>query len=146
MLPAFNPRGLLPPGIHEADWPEFVQRFGQTARRVFLLAGLKEALRSLQAAGCSVVYVGGSFVTDKAEPGDFDACWSLEGVQPERLNPVLLDFSEGRAAQKAMFGGELFPAELPEGGSGRTFLTFFQTDKETGRRKGIVSLSLDTLD
>jgi hypothetical protein len=29
---------------------------------------------------------------------------------------------------------------MPEGASGRAFLEFFQTDKETGRSKGIVGL------
>lgn len=146
MIPAFDARGNLPPGIHFAGWPEFAARFGQTARRRFLLTGLKAALRALQTAGCPLVYVDGSFVTNKPAPGDFDACWSVEGVQPERLDSVLLDFSEGRAAQKAAFGGELFPAQLPEGVSGRTFLTFFQTDRETGLAKGIVALPLDTMD
>ena len=59
------------------------------------------------------------------------------------LDPVFLDFNDGRAAQKARFGGELFPAELPEGGSGKRFLDFFQTDRKTGRRKGIVTITLD---
>jgi len=145
MIPAFDPRGILPPGIHAAQWPEFVGRFGGTPRRAYLLAGLKSALRSLQGAGCSLIFVDGSFVTAKPEPGDFDACWGVSGVQPELLDPTLLDFSEGRAAQKARFGGELFPAELPEGVSGRTFLEFFQTDKETGLPKGIIALDLDAL-
>ncbi len=146
MIPAFDARGVLPSGIHPAEWAAFVERFGGTSRRERLLAGLRSALASLQEAGCSLVYVDGSFVTAKPEPGDFDACWSLSGVQPELLDPALLDFSNGRAAQKAAFQGELFPAELPEGISGRTFLEFFQTDKETGLPKGIVALDLDTLD
>jgi len=146
MIPAFDVRGNLPPGIHLAQWPEFTALFGVTARRKILLAGLKAALVNLQEAGCTLVYVDGSFVTAKMEPGDFDACWSLNAVVPELLNPVLLDFSEGRAVQKAAFGGELFPAELPEGVSGRTFLEFFQTDKETGRPKGIIALDLGMID
>lgn len=146
MIPAFDRRGKLPPGIHSADWPEFAERFGGTAHRRLLLAGLKSAALNLQEAGCSLAYVDGSFVTAKPEPGDFDACWGIAGVVPELLDPVLLDFSSGRAAQKAKFRGELFPAELPEGASGRTFLDFFQTDKETGLPKGIVALDLDMVD
>jgi hypothetical protein len=145
MIPPFDPRGLLPPGLHPARWTEFAARFGGTPRRQALLVGLREALENLRDAGCSLAYVDGSFVTVKPEPGDYDACWGIRGVIPERLDPVLLDFSDGRAAQKARFGGELFPAELPEGGSGRTFLEFFQTDRETGRHKGIVALEINTL-
>ncbi len=67
-------------------------------------------------------------------------------LKPDRLDPVLLDFRDGRAAQKAKYGGELFPAELPEGLSGRTFLEFFQTDRDTGGPKGIVSIDLNAQD
>lgn len=142
MLPNFDADGNLPAGVHAADWPEFVARFGFSGRRQGLLVGLEAALRSLQDAGCALAYVDGSFVTAKKEPGDFDACWGIAGVDPALLDPVLLDFSNGRAAQKARYGGELFPAELPEGGSGRTFLEFFQTDRSTGAAKGIVSIDL----
>jgi hypothetical protein len=48
----------------------------------------------------------------------------------------------GRAAQKAKYLGELFPAQMGEGGSGLTFLELFQVDKETGKPKGIVALDL----
>jgi hypothetical protein len=75
-------------------------------------------------------------------PGDFDACWSVSGVDPNLLDPVLLTFDNHRAAQKAKYFGEMFPAELPEGVSGRRFLDFFQIDKITGRPKGIVGLRL----
>jgi hypothetical protein len=146
MIPPFDARGALPAGIHPADWPEFVGRFGFSARRHRLLAGLAAALESLRDAGCTLAYVDGSFVTAKKEPGDFDACWGVAGVDPGRLDPVLLDFDDGRAAQKAKYGGEMFPAELPEGLSGRRFLEFFQTDRETGAAKGIVSIRLDAQD
>jgi hypothetical protein len=41
--------------------------------------------------------------------------------------------------------GELFPAQFRAGGSGETFLEFFQTDKETGNPKGIIVLDLRRL-
>jgi len=142
MIPPFRRNGNLPAGLHEASWLELVKRFGTTTRRSLLLEGLKAALDALYAAGCNKVYVDGSFVTRRPEPGDFDACWDITGVEPGRLDPILLDFSNGRAAQKARYLGELFPAQLPEGLSGRTFLDFFQTDRHTGQRKGIVVIDL----
>lgn len=143
MLVSFDEDGNLPSGIHWASWKEFENRFGTNSRRKRLLNGLQRAVSSLQKAGCRVVFVDGSFVTSKELPGDFDACWSVEGVNPDLLDPVLLDFSNGRAAQKVKFGGELFPAELIEGGSGKPFLEFFQMDKNTGKPKGIVGLRLE---
>ena len=94
----------------------------------------------LHAAGCQSVYLDGSFVTSKDKPIDFDACWDMTGVDVQRLDPVLLDFSNSHAAQKARFGGELFQAQLPNGLSGRTFLESFQIDKQTGDPKGIIAL------
>jgi hypothetical protein len=106
------------------------------------LEGLKEALRLLRVAGCRLVYLDGSFVTAKPEPGDFDACWGVSGVEVERLDPLFLDFSNSRARQKARFLGEFFPADLPEGVTGKTFLEFFQMDKEAGNPKGILVIDL----
>ncbi|NOX56029.1 MAG: hypothetical protein GXP27_16620 [Planctomycetes bacterium] len=145
MIPEFDDVGNLPPGIHWCSWAEFVARFGSTARRRVLIAGLLNALSLLRKAGCRAVYVGGSFVTAKASPGDFDVCWDVDGVDVDRLDPIFFEFSRSRAAQKRRFGGELFPAELPEGITGQTFLEFFQTDRSTGRRKGIVAIRLEDL-
>jgi hypothetical protein len=105
---------------------------------------LRRALDALRRAGCRTVYIDGSFVAAKGRPNDFDGCWAVAGVDPDLLDPVLLDFSNGRAAQKAKYGGELFPAEAPEGISGRVFVDFFCHDAE-GRPRGILQISLETL-
>ncbi len=84
-------------------------------------------------------------MTAKEEPGDFDACWDAVGVDPDALDPILLDFSEGRRAQKERFGGELFPADVTEAGAGVRFLDYFQRDRETGDPKGIVEIDLEAL-
>lgn len=144
-VPAFNRRGNLPPGFHPADWTELQERFGGTEKREALLAGLRLALNSFRAAGCRTVYLDGSFVTSKLVPGDFDACWDSVNVDMTRLDPVLLDFNDRRAAQKVKYGGEFFPADWDADGLGTRFLDFFQIDKETGQRKGIVVIQLEPL-
>jgi hypothetical protein len=120
-----------------------VDRYGTTDRRRELLEGLQQALETLRAAGCRRLYIDGSFVTAKDEPADFDACWEIAGVDPSRLDPVLLTFANRREAQKARFGGELFPAESAADPHGTRFLDYFQQDKVTGERKGIVALDLE---
>ncbi len=145
MLPDFDNDGNLPPGLHWATWDEVFARFGYNQRRLDLLRGLLAALQSLKAAGCVNVYIDGSFVTSKALPGDFDGCWEIGNVDPTVLDPILLKFEPGRIAQKAKFGGELFPAEAPSGGGNLTFLEFFQVDKDTGNGKGIIALELRKL-
>ena len=130
--------------------PGFTEQFGKNFLNVSGIPGIgkhcwmawqpRSILLSLQVADQSI---NGSFVTKKLEPGDYDLCWSIDGVAPERLDPVLLDFSPaGRLAMKAKYRGDLFPAEVPESASGKAFLDFFQTDKRNGKPKGIVLLDL----
>lgn len=145
MIPPFDDSGSLPPGIHEADWNELESRFSDSSRRVELLAGLRLALRALRDAGCRTAYVDGGFVTAKEEPEDFDACWDAVGVDASLLDPVLLDFSDGRRGQKERFGGELFPSIASAEPAGTRFLDFFQRDRETGKPKGIVAVDLKDL-
>jgi hypothetical protein len=141
VIPGFDPSsGRLPPGEHVAGWDEVAERFGWTERRRRLLDGLAEALALLAEAGCVRVWLNGSFVTAKDEPGDFDACWDTAGVDLDVLDPVLLDLSDHRRMQKSRFGGELFP-NVVEAGSGLVFSEFFQNERDAGR-KGIVVVNL----
>jgi hypothetical protein len=143
VIPQFNANGLLPEGVYAATLEEVTERFGGNGRRRKLLKGLSEALTLLRAAGCRRVFINGSFVTSKQLPNDIDVCWDIEGVDPDALDHVFFDFDDGRAAQKARFGAEFFPAQVPEGLTGKTFLAFFQIDKQMGEPKGIIELKLD---
>jgi hypothetical protein len=148
VIPPFEGDGNLPAGVHAATWGELEQRFGIDAHRRRLLGGLRAMLAVLASAGCRMAYVDGSFASSKTAPLDFDGAWDMAGVDLQRLQvlePLLFDFSNRRAAQKAKYFGELFPAELMESNSGKTFLDFFQKDKTTGVDKGIVAIDLRTL-
>lgn len=135
VIPAFESSGNLPPGEHLATRRQIVARLAFTARRKELIIGLFAALTLLKTAGCRLVYLDGSFVTRKPDPGDFDACWGTDGVDVQQLDPVFLDFSNSRARQKERFLGEFFPAELPEGATGKTFLDSFRRTRRTGWQK-----------
>ena len=148
MIPPFEPDGNLPAGIHRAGWAETNKRFGTDSHRKRLLGGLHAVLKVLSAAGCTTAYLDGSFVTTKTVPSDYDGAWEMRGVNLQllrNLEPLLFEFSNGRAGQKAKYFGEMFPAEYGESGSGMTFLDFFQQDKDTGQLKGIVAIDLRTL-
>jgi hypothetical protein len=143
VIPPFQINGNLPPGVHTATWSEVQARFGWNTRRQTLLTGLEQAIEDLRNAGCSTLYLNGSFVTSKPEPGDFDACWTLDGVDLDSIEPTLLEFDAGRAAQKARYGGELFPADWDATGNSTTFLEFFQAIRGGGQ-KGIIRIDLRT--
>lgn len=84
-------------------------------------------------------------MTAKEQPGDFDICWEVDGVDLARLDPVLKTFANLRAAQKRAFGGELFPDDAPAERDGTRFLEYFQRDRATGAPKGIVAIDLPGL-
>lgn len=140
MIPALSDNGLLPPGIHGADWAEFSERFGTTAKRRMLLGGLKRLIAALGVAGCKALYVDGSFVTAQERPNDYDACWDVEDVKIERIDPVLLNFSTpGKQAMARKYRGDI---RLASGSPVETilrYLEFFQIDRD-GNAKGIVKL------
>lgn len=136
MIPEWLANGDLPAGVHFGTWKEVQDRLGFNAWRKRLMAGFRNGCEELRRAGCALVYLDGSFVTRKEKPGDFDACWDIQDVDEEKLNPVFWDFSQGRAAQKRQFLGEFFPAQLPEGATGKAFVEFFQVNKLTGKPKG----------
>jgi hypothetical protein len=141
MTPPFEANGLLPAGVHAADWSEFQDRFAWNEARTRQLNGLSRAAL-LAVAGCKYLYVDGSYVTNKEEPGDFDACWDEHGVELGVLDPVILDLSNRRAAQQARFGGALLPANMVASDSGLTILESYMRDLETGKPKGIIRLGL----
>ncbi|NMC46565.1 MAG: hypothetical protein GYA52_06985 [Chloroflexi bacterium] len=145
MIPEFVDIGgvwkVLPPGIHETNLEEISTRFVINEKRKELFQGLLSACKSLKMAGCMTIFLDGSYVSDKPNPGDYDVCWSPQNVDTQKLDPVFLDFSNGRKNQKLKYGGEFFPSsEMADGV--RVFVDFFQIDKETGLKKGLLKIKL----
>ena len=85
----------------------------------------------------------GSFVSQKELPNDYDGVWNTNGVDPCRLDPILLDFSNGRAAMKSKYLGELFPSTAAAFPS-VLYLDFFMKDRN-GVPKGVVQIDLGSL-
>jgi hypothetical protein len=143
VIPEFDENGNLPPGIHFCEWEEFIERFGITPRRLYLIQGLQIAMEQLKAAGCRTIYINGSFVTIKPNPGDFDACYDDETVDENYLRihaPKLLNHYN-RETQKAKYRGEIFPSNQPIGDYGNNSFDFFQRDRQKNK-KGIIAIDL----
>ena len=102
--------GYLPPGVRDAGWCDVADHFARNSHRARLMGGLSAACRNLAAAGCGELLLDGSFVTAKSLPGDYDDAGETVGVDPDRVDPVRIDFSNRRAAMKAKYLGDLFPA------------------------------------
>ncbi len=135
MIPAFDPRGNLPPGIHAASLREIERSFALTEHRKHLFGGLKRLLENLKSAGCTTFYLDGSFISNKEEPGDYDCTWDPTGVTTA-LDEDLLKSLEVR---KAKYFGDIF-VYMPEHG-GFPYLEYFQKDSDDNP-KGIIKIDL----
>ena len=70
----FNEQGDLPSGVHQAMLAEVLERFGHGApQRVIVTERLQRVIALAQGTGkLERVFIWGSYVTDKPEPGDID--------------------------------------------------------------------------
>lgn len=135
MIPQFN-AGFLPAGTYHADWNEFVERFSFGWRRPDLLEGLQQMLNLLGFANCTQVQLGGSFVSEKLAPGDFDGIYMLDGVDRSKL-PLELDASVN--AQSDIFGGMIVPEDWDFTDIGRMAMCLRKN--KAGREVGVVVLN-----
>ena len=75
-IPDLDDDGFLPEGVHKCAFDELQQRFGgsqRSDRRSALFVKLVEYIQELRSTGMVAgLVVDGSFVTNKAEPGDID--------------------------------------------------------------------------
>jgi len=136
-----GPWKVLPKGIYDATLNELKKHFVTNITRRKLFGGLLRMLKALKKVGCSFAYINGSFTTEKENPGDFDICWDTTGVDPDLIDPVLLEFHDKRRAQKMKYFGECFPTNI-HAGDGLSFLEYFQRDRFTGKVKGIIKIKL----
>jgi hypothetical protein len=143
MTPFDSIHGYLPDGLHRMTLAEVGAVFTWTPRRTWLHMGLSRAAAALRVAGCRTIILDGSFVTSKANPGDYDAAFDPLGVDGDLLDPVLLRHTDGRRAMKAKYLGDIFPwGATACSKTGSTFRDFFRTDR-SGVPKGMVEIRLD---
>jgi hypothetical protein len=144
MLPDFTANGLLPPGIHIATIDEFKARFvffARSDRRFRLFDKLLELYHEASRTGIVKRFlVGGSFVTAKAEPNDFDCILVMDPTIVEReLLPMEYNLTS-HAMTRRRFGGDVF--SLREGTQVLDeYLEFFQLTRSE-ERVGIVEIQL----
>lgn len=137
------PWNVLPEGIHSATLEETRDRFAINDLRKTLFGGFLEAVVKLADAGCAIVFLNGSYVTENPYPNDYDVCWDPDGVNLTRLDPIFWE-SRLRSQQKIRFLGEFFASTTIVNETGQTFVDFFQNEKTTGKKKGIVKINLET--
>ena len=142
MLPDFTEDGLLPAGIYNVTVDAFEKRFVYFAgsdRRFRLFEKLRELHRQARQSGIVKRFlVGGSFVTAKAEPNDFDCILVFgQDVGGRDLSPMEYNLLL-RTRARRNFGGDIIP--VAEGSANYDYyLRFFQTTRDK-RPVGIVEI------
>jgi hypothetical protein len=136
MFPEFNENGYLPPGIHLATLTVIRKRYAYNQIRRRLFEGVEAMVFALRSAGCVDIYLDGSYITNKAEPADYDAVWEFKGVD-NTVDPILRDGTLEQIKRK--YFGDVF-CRIPEIPA-LDYLECFQTDR-FGVPKGVVKIEL----
>lgn len=143
VIPEPTPTGELPPGQHQTTLTEIGERYATNPTRQHQFEGLTRAAHALAQAGATTLWINGSYITTKGEPGDYDATFDAQHINWTTLglnNPELMDFDNPRTTQKRVYGGEL----LPNIEGGIDYVAFFQTNRD-GNPKGILRIDLTEL-
>jgi hypothetical protein len=144
MLPDFTENGLLPEGRHLSTFKHFETRFvyfDMSDQRFRLFEKLRELYLEAKRSGIVKRFlVGGSVVTSKAEPNDFDCILVLDpSIELHNLPPAQYNLVSRRRARR-LFGGDVF-AVFEDSVQYHELLELFQVVRGGGR-KGIVEIEL----
>lgn len=133
MIPEFDDRGYLPPGVHPASLEELDERFGrQSEVRRAQVESLRWLVGLVERAGARRLIVNGSFVTDVLEPNDVDCVVLLAEDYPR----------DSRAADELVAGLPFIDLELVEDAEFAILVEeFFATDRDEFA-KGVIEVLL----
>jgi hypothetical protein len=109
-LPALDPDGDLPIGVHPAALSEVVQRFGENSPRRRVIAARLERVCRLAWSTNRVarLIVFGSFITAKAEPNDVDVFLLMEDSFDASQTSGEVSIVFDHTAAQAYFGASIF--------------------------------------
>jgi hypothetical protein len=144
MIPPFDADGDLPQGMHQTAWAAFRERFCifvRSDRRLRLCRQIEQMIEEAQASHIvERILFGGSFVTSKSEPNDFDCIIVLKTeTRYEELLPFQRWVADTREASRR-YGGDVFVARTDQP-TLAMYLDFFSMNRR-GKRVGLVEVQL----
>jgi hypothetical protein len=142
MIPTFRDDGYLPEGLHLAGEAEVIARFGSTtSKRRFLALRLRRWIDLSREVGAKRLFVDGSFVTAKPDPGDLDAVVWLSTDFAARVKRGEIAALELDMMLISRQPEEIFAAE--DRRDWEEWIEFFCRTREADhRRKGLVEVQL----
>ena len=144
MIPPFDADGDLPQGLHQTAWTAFRERFcifARSDRRLRLCRQIEQMIEEAQASHIAErILFGGSFVTSKSEPNDFDCIIVLKAeTRYEELLPFQRWVADTREASRR-YGGDIFVTRTNQP-TLAMYLDFFCMNRR-GKRVGLVEVQL----
>jgi hypothetical protein len=137
----FNSQGYLYQTI-ALTYEKFVTYFGTNPGRKQQIDNALFYFRIFYQCGCRKVYIDGSFVSTKKNPGDIDLCFDLTGVDIGNIKRVFPEFFDpneiGRIRRQDQC--HIFHFDNED----RFMLELFSADRE-GNPKGLVKLILNNI-
>ena len=138
---SFNNDGVLPEGVHEIDLNGFKELFGfNYKRRDMIDQGLIPFLKELTPFNVQKIFLDGSFVTQKENPGDIDGYVVTDSTRP------LFEFVACNSERwREKYRIDLFAAlsDIPGDGSEDYWQQFFSnTSSDVPKKKGFVALNI----
>ena len=144
MIPPFDGDGDLLPGLHTATWSEFRDRFCrfvQSDRRLQHCRHLSQLLEDARTSTLVTrILVGGSMVSTKAEPNDFDCIVVLkDSVDYDSLRPDHLWIADGQRARQR-YKGDIFIVR--EGQPALVLYVDFFSHNRQGKLVGLIEVAV----
>lgn len=99
MIPPLDQRGLLPHGVHTSTLAEVEARFATNGVRELRLAELRRFIATeLRPIGDGLeLFAGGSYFSDKVDPGDIDCTIEIPAAYINDRLPLIALFNDGRS-------------------------------------------------
>lgn len=134
MIPEFE-NGSLPVGKHRCTTTEFLERFCNTEYRKRFQKSLSDVFDYCKDKGASRLIIGGSYVTEKDCPSDFDCV--IVFPQKELITAFSDSAVDGEIAFDILFASEDNPKVVD------SYIALF-TNTRTGTKRGVVEIIFDS--
>ena len=139
----FNNKGNLENNL-EFSFQKFEQEFGFNEHRKKLLASVYSLLVTFRQYGSSEVYIVGSFVSNKAKPGDLDICWNTTGIDYKKCAQEYPEFFTEQGIDTLQQATGIHIAAIFDNYT-TDILDWFQFDRD-GNKRGWVKIPLFNLE
>lgn len=138
----FNKEGNLAQNL-DLSFREFRKEFGFNERREALIIALFDLLLVFKEYGVNEVYIVGSFVTLKSNPGDLDVCWNATNLDYDQFEKDYPEFFSAKEINRLKIKTGIH--HLPFDNYNLERLDKFQFDRN-GHKRGWVKISPFNLD